>query len=189
MLVDSSLLTISYCLSGSTATFSFVCVPTILDAPKDKDAIALWRRMYVLGYRCTPPQCAVVFALWSVLAYRSKLDPAVNSPQSFLLSPTTCYTLAAVITPSIIPFTVTLQRALNGALCRKFESLVGPGSGTTAESFAGHDIAQRYENAWDKKGGSVKGLIAKWGDYNWLRAGINAVGTVVGTCGALMAMS
>lgn len=85
------------------------------------------------------------------------------------------YTLAALMIPSIIPFTLTIQKPINSTLTKRAEDLAGPpGERRTAAQMIYDEGFERVE------GERTAQLIRKWNWYNLARAGMVFVGTVIG---------
>jgi len=168
-------LTSSAFLAGSNATYTFVTIPTILThsptADSDeKTVISQWRTMYNIGFYATGPQCALTFSTFAFLAYSVR-------HHAFLRN---MYIATALICPSILPFTLTVQRALNGALSLRAEKLVGKGWGTQAERYA---LENTKAKEMEKAVGTEE-LVETWAKYNAVRAFIGVVGAAMGawTC-------
>ncbi|EON67042.1 hypothetical protein W97_06159 [Coniosporium apollinis CBS 100218] len=164
-------ITASAFLAGSTATYSFLWVPSIRNAPEHIIA-SQWRIGYRIGFYATVPQCALCALLWAYLAFTA---PAGSRARML-------YTTAAIIVPSILPYTLTVQRAVNGALDRRAERLAGPGTGSIAETYS-RDEKRSKEFG---EGESTTALVESWGRYNMVRAMIVVLGTA---CGAWAAVS
>jgi hypothetical protein len=129
--------------------------------------------MFLIGYRATQAQCLICTASFGYLAYSTYSSP---NPSLFRL-----YTATAIIIPSIVPYTLTIQRALNAALNLRAEKLVGPGTGTPAEMLGkGEEKTLRME-----EGRSTEELVRMWGNYNAVRVVIGITGALVGTWTAL----
>jgi Domain of unknown function (DUF1772) len=129
--------------------------------------------MFLIGYRATQAQCLISTSSFVYLAYTTYSLP---NPSLFRL-----YVTTAIIIPAIVPYTLTIQRALNAALNMRAEQLVGPGTGTPAEML-GKGEARTLRMERER---STEELVRMWGEYNATRVVIGIVGALVGTWTAL----
>ncbi|KAB8356649.1 hypothetical protein FH972_024226 [Carpinus fangiana] len=167
-------ITSSMFLAGSTATYSFLLVPTILSTSSSEATIASqWRTAYRIGFYVTPPQCLIAGASWTYLAL------TVPS-EAFGLR--VLYTTAAILIPSIIPYTITIQRKLNATLSRRAERLCGPGEGTRAEKLGIDDEQTKQE---EESGESTRDLVDRWSKHNYGRAAMVGIGALCGVWASL----
>ncbi|KAI9658313.1 MAG: hypothetical protein M1821_002446 [Bathelium mastoideum] len=98
-------------LSGSSATYSFATIPTILGVPASHRAKA-WKSTYETGMRN-----ALTLAAGSTLAFTYLAVKSYPVTVPFYL-----YTAAAVLSPSIVPYTRLVMIPINRVLMAKADS-------------------------------------------------------------------
>ncbi|KAI4797120.1 hypothetical protein E4T44_12020, partial [Aureobasidium sp. EXF-8845] len=114
-------LTASAYLAGSIGSISWQSVPALMDAPAPLLA-KQWKKIFDSGKVVAPPMAAVSSIIFGYLAYRA---PTASS--DFKL-----YTIAAILVPSIIPYTVSLMSGINSKLQEKAASLANASLTDTA---------------------------------------------------------
>lgn len=90
------------------------------------------------------------------------------------------YAAAAILIPSILPYTVTLDRKLNGTLIRRASKLCGSGEDAMVERLSIDAGA-----AVDDSGQSTRELVLQWGKYNYGRAALVGIGAFCGLWASL----
>ncbi|KAI5243213.1 DUF1772-domain-containing protein [Aureobasidium subglaciale] len=147
-------LTASAYLAGSLGSFSFMSVPALMDAPAPLLA-KQWKKIFDIGKVTLPPLALVSGAIFGYLAYREPTDSS-----SFNL-----YTAAAILVPSIVPYTVFVMSAVNNKLQDKATSLANA-SLTDVEVEAGAE------------GETAHQLLEKWATLNLGRSLLPLIGTL-----------
>ncbi|KAF2668625.1 hypothetical protein BT63DRAFT_414606 [Microthyrium microscopicum] len=127
-------------LAGAIIGISTFTVPAILQAPAPL-AAKQWSNVYGRGKVFAPPIAVAVGAIFGALAYRE-----YNGNTAAL----GLYTAAAVLAPSIAPYTLTVMAKTNAALDRK------------AEDAGVEDAAMEKEE-------TVHGLVDYWASLNLVR--------------------
>ncbi|KAL2358512.1 hypothetical protein BJ546DRAFT_960082 [Cryomyces antarcticus] len=159
-LVQAIGMSTSACLCGSIATFSYVLIPVIDLSPAPLLA-RQWAKAYSIGASVAPPMAVAATVAWAWLAAKASSSPTTSTS---LTSPFTLYTIAAVLTPSIVPYTLTVMAPVNNALAAK------------AAFYANTPVA-------DKGAGEdqeVRRLVRRWMWFNAVRAVLVGVGCVAG---------
>ncbi|KAF1809425.1 DUF1772-domain-containing protein [Eremomyces bilateralis CBS 781.70] len=88
---------------------SFMLVPALKAGPASV-LVRQWRVAYGIGARSAPPISIVTSLAWAYLASKARHHPATPS------GPFTFYTLAAVLGPAIVPYTLVVMKSTNGRL-------------------------------------------------------------------------
>ncbi|TID22442.1 DUF1772-domain-containing protein [Venturia nashicola] len=145
-------------LSGYVANFSIVGVPSLARASPSAKA-QTWQDMYNIG-ASTAPYLAIVSSIsFGYLASTVPRTPELfksNSSRTFYL-----HTLAAILVPVIVPYTVGIMKPTNDEL---------------------HARADRYRLvAWDvKEDEELDNLLKKWTALNMTRSLFPLAAAVVG---------
>lgn len=96
-------------------------MPAVLLAPSADLAARQWKRLYDSGKASAPPLAVTCAACFSFLAYHGKFcnsnqtcipltsRSARGIPGKFALSPSTLYLSAAILAPSIVPYTILVM--------------------------------------------------------------------------------
>ncbi|KAF2435519.1 hypothetical protein EJ08DRAFT_341431 [Tothia fuscella] len=166
-------------MAGSNALYSYNLIPTLLSHrslplnPRDeKQLISQWHHMFLIGFHATRAQSAIIALTYSFLTYKTyALDPFIAK----------LYIATGVICVSIVPYTITVQRALNASLVLRAEKLGVSVGGTNAE------VVGRGEKGSVEMEGryATVELVRFWGRYNAVRAVVGTVGAVIGIWTAL----
>ncbi|KAL1296962.1 hypothetical protein AAFC00_004562 [Neodothiora populina] len=143
-------LTSSAYLAGAIGGISLFSCPALLQAPAPLLA-KQWQTVFDKGKFLAPPLSVVSAAIFGGLAYRAPKE----SPSILL------YTAAALLVPSIIPYTVFAMGTVNKKLSDKASSL------TDAAAESG--IAQEE---------TAHALVDKWATLNLIRSFLPLVATV-----------
>ncbi|KAI4723765.1 DUF1772-domain-containing protein [Aureobasidium sp. EXF-10728] len=148
-------LTTSAFLAGSMASISWISVPALMDAPAPLLA-KQWKKIFDQGKTSAPPMAVLSSAIFGYLAYR---EPTASS--NFTL-----YTAAAILVPSIVPYTVFLMSSVNNKLHEKASSLANASlTDTAVESGAA-------------QGETAHELLDKWATLNFGRSLLPLVGAL-----------
>ncbi|KAI5200696.1 DUF1772-domain-containing protein [Aureobasidium subglaciale] len=147
-------LTASAYLAGTLGSFSFMSVPALMDAPAPL-LVKQWKRIFDIGKVTLPPLAIASGAIFGYLAYREPTDSS-----SFNL-----YTAAAILVPSIVPYTLFVMSAVNNKLQDKTASLANA-SLTDAEVEA------------PAEGETAHQLLEKWATLNLGRSLLPLIGTL-----------
>ncbi|KAI4732970.1 DUF1772-domain-containing protein [Aureobasidium sp. EXF-12298] len=143
-------------LAGAIGSISWQSVPALLDAPAPLLA-RQWKKIFDQGKVAAPPMAVLSSAIFGYLAYR---EPTASS--GFKL-----YTVAAILVPSIIPYTVFLMSGINNKLQEKARSLANASLTDTAVESG---VAQ---------GETAHELLDKWATLNLGRSLLPLLGTLV----------
>ncbi|KAG2165974.1 DUF1772-domain-containing protein [Aureobasidium pullulans] len=148
-------LTASAYLAGSIGSISWQSVPALMDAPAPLLA-KQWKKIFDQGKVAAPPMAVISAAIFGGLAYR---EPVGSS--NFNL-----YTAAALLVPSIVPYTVFLMSTVNSKLQEKASSLASASlTDTAVESGAA-------------EGETAHELLEKWATLNLGRSLLPLIGTL-----------
>ncbi|KAF2183027.1 hypothetical protein K469DRAFT_710979 [Zopfia rhizophila CBS 207.26] len=155
-------ITASAFLVGQNAALSYASVPAILQAPAPL-AARQWKKMFTTA-RKVGPTCAIIGMLATgYLAYRE--DPS-SAPFKLNLA-------AAILLPSIVPYTLAFIQPTNKALLAKVDSLA-----TT-------ELTDKAAEAGVSSGETVHALIDKWATLNLGRVLLTGAGTILALWAAL----
>ncbi|KAL2838534.1 hypothetical protein BJY01DRAFT_219921 [Aspergillus pseudoustus] len=155
-------------LSGNIAALSANSVPAIISSVREDNispnvACKQWRNMYEAGKTQNPP---IAFATASSFAYVAWSVRQI--PRSLAASAAYggfgMYVAAAVLTLSIVPYTVAAMRPTNNALLELAES-------------KGDRVTSSAE---------VEGLLGRWTTLNWARSLLPLAGGFAGIAAALL---
>ncbi|KAF1353902.1 hypothetical protein BDV97DRAFT_279548, partial [Delphinella strobiligena] len=147
-------LTASAYLAGAIAGISFT-TPAILDSPAPL-LVKQWKKIFDSGKVVAPPLSIISAAIFGGLAYREPKGSAAF----------TLYTVAAVLVPSIVPYTLLVMKPTNDKLNEKAESLAT----TSLEDAAAEAGVAKEETA--------HGLLDKWITLNLGRSLLPLIGTI-----------
>ncbi|TKA71749.1 hypothetical protein B0A49_08161 [Cryomyces minteri] len=156
-------LTASAVLCGHIASASYLVLPSIMQSPAPLLA-KQWKTMWVNDRNVGPAITAFSALVFGYLAYR---EPTETS--TFKL-----YTAAAVLMPSVIPYTLLLVKPINDKLLKKAETLATVSITDDAASETGVS-----------KDETVHGLVDRWGTLNLGRALLAAAGCLCATWAAI----
>ncbi|GKZ63366.1 hypothetical protein AnigIFM60653_007614 [Aspergillus niger] len=151
-------------LSGNIAALSLIAVPALANARDEKSVppgtvVKLWNKIYDAGKSQNPPVAATTAAAFLYLAW--SVHP--RSPTTYNLAG--LYTAAAVLTVSIVPYTILMMRPTNNALIKLAKSR---GELTATE------VAQSND------------LLGRWVVLNGIRSLLPLVGGVVAITAAFL---
>ena len=142
-------------------------MPSLLLAPTPL-LVRQWRTMYLRGKSLAPPVAIVSSASFSYLAIKLYNAPlSVNHPRGEL------YTLAAVMTVSILPYTLLVMKNVNAKLLAK------------AEEMESLDAKDKVTEVGLPQGETAKELLDWWGVLNLGRAVFPLLGAVLGIWASL----
>ena len=170
MLNGGSSLSINH--SGAIGSISWQSVPALLDAPAPLLA-RQWKKIFDQGKVAAPPMAVLSSAIFGYLAYRGKFahvldeDEKLTIPEPTASSGFKLYTVAAILVPSIIPYTVFLMSGINNKLQEKARSLANASLTDTAVESG---VAQ---------GETAHELLDKWATLNLGRSLLPLLGTLV----------
>jgi hypothetical protein len=170
MPIGERLLTVNH--SGAIGSISWQSVPALMDAPAPLLA-KQWKKIFDSGKVVAPPMAAISSAIFGYLAYRGMFTHALDRTGILtILEPTASsgfklYTIAAILVPSIIPYTVFLMSGINSKLQEKAASLANA-SLTDADVESG--VAQ---------GETAHELLDKWAILNLGRSMLPLISTLV----------
>ncbi|SLM35291.1 Protein of unknown function DUF1772 [Lasallia pustulata] len=149
-------------LSGGISFISYGVVPSLLLAPAPLLA-RQWRGMYLRGISVAPPFAVVSFAAYSYLAVKLYDAPlSVNHPKGEL------YALAALMTISVMPYTLLAMKNVNAKLMAK------------AKDMESLEVKEEVTEVGLPKGESAKDLVRWWGILNFGRGVLPLVGALLG---------
>lgn len=148
--------------TGNIAALSLIAVPALTNARDEKSVppgtvVKLWNKIYDAGKSQNPPVAATTAAAFLYLAW--SVHP--GSPTTYNLAG--LYTAAAVLTVSIVPYTILTMRPTNNALIKLAKSR---GELTSTE------VAQSND------------LLGRWVVLNGIRSLLPLLGGVVATTAA-----
>lgn len=153
--------------SGLITSISFIGIPTIAVAPTEV-LVRQWKTTFDIGKANMPPLAVMSAACFGFLAYASRGLP-MRGPGP--VSPSTLYTVAAIIIPAIVPYTlVRMEPAANQQLNRMAAAAE---KGANGKELGGSDE-------------EVKQLLKKWSSMNLVRAGMVGTGAVLGAVASLV---
>ncbi|KAL3472458.1 hypothetical protein BJX99DRAFT_262246 [Aspergillus californicus] len=149
-------------LAGDISAYSFYAIPSLVKSHRDYQApvtliVKQWRDMYNVGKIKNPPIAALTAAAFAYLAWA-----VPNSTAGEVLAPENAavlYSIAAVLTVSIVPWTIGVMTKTNRKLLDLAEGIWVPSEKTSEE---------------------VEGLLGKWIGFNLVRALFPLAGAVVG---------
>jgi len=148
-------LTASAYLAGALGGISFLACPAILESPAPL-LVKQWKKLFDTGKVIAPPLSIIAAAIYGSLAYRASKESA-----SVVL-----YTAAAVLVPSIIPYTIIFISSTNNKLAAKEASLAKVSITDTA---AEAGVAEEE---------TAHALFDKWATLNLGRSLLPLIGTV-----------
>lgn len=129
--------------TGSVAAYSYLLVPSIRSSSTPAILAQQWRTGYLIGFRTVPRPVFPAGLAWACLAY----DEPNGSPR------TKPFIAAAILLPTIIPFTLTVQRRINAKLNYTSNKLIGKGKLSIAETHSAvpseQDIGELVDE-WSK---------------------------------------
>ncbi|CZR61030.1 uncharacterized protein PAC_10926 [Phialocephala subalpina] len=109
----------SLILAGQTITLSTFLIPRLLDSPTPL-MLKQWNTMFQVG-RKAGPQLALLSAIsYFYLSYKSHLSP-LPAFSNTLLSKTTSYAIAGLLSIGIVPYTLIFISGTNSKLLKKVE--------------------------------------------------------------------
>ncbi|KAF2824672.1 hypothetical protein CC86DRAFT_371232 [Ophiobolus disseminans] len=156
-------ITTSAYLLGQNASLSFISVPTIMLAPAPL-AAKQWHKVLTIG-----GSLGIPLAMSSALAMAYVASQQDTSSTSFKLN-----LAAALLIPSIVPFTLLFIAPVNNKLIEKMNALK---AASLEEKGVEEGVAQDE---------TVHALIDKWATLNLARAGLIAGGVF---CAVLAAVN
>jgi hypothetical protein len=168
--IENNLLITNY--SGAIGSISWQSVPALMDAPAPLLA-KQWKKIFDSGKVVAPPMAAISSAIFGYLAYRGMpahdLDGSsvLTIPEPTASSGFKLYTIAAILVPSIIPYTVFLMSGINSKLQEKAASLANASLTDTAVESG---VAQ---------GETAHELLDKWATLNLGRSLLPLISTLV----------
>lgn len=171
-LVDSAQpLHLPYCFNrllkprtGNIAALSLIAVPALTNAQEEKEvspgtAVKLWKKIYDAGKSQNPPVAATTAAAFLYLAWSAR--PGIRTTYN----PAGLYTAAAILTVSIVPYTIVTMRPTNNALIKLAKSQA---------DLTAADVLQS------------NGLLGRWMVLNGIRSLLPLVGGVVAITAAFL---
>ncbi|KAF2095456.1 hypothetical protein NA57DRAFT_79180 [Rhizodiscina lignyota] len=162
--------------AGYTYSLSDAALPGILDASEDT-MCRQWRYQYIRGFyvrtHAAVPATLTNLLSWGYLAY--------TAPDSFSRQ---LFVTAAVTTGSGTVFAWTALRGLNGALSIRSEKVLGPYSPSPNLPALTYSKNESWSKSVEGKS-STQELLRQWIKLNALRAGILALGSIVGAYGLI----
>lgn len=146
---------------------SYGTIPSLLLAPTPL-LVRQWRTMYLRGWSVAPPIAVVSSASYGYLAMKLYNAPlSVNHPRGEL------YALAALLTGSVMPYTLFVMKDVNAKLMAK------------AEETERLDAKDEVTEIKTPKGESAKELVDWWAVLNLGRAVFPLLGAVLGAWASL----
>ncbi|RDW59114.1 hypothetical protein BP5796_12038 [Coleophoma crateriformis] len=155
-------------LSGNIAALSLISVPA-LNTSHAQDSVSLstithaWKHTYAKGKSQNPPVAAVVATSFAYLAWASHRLRAGRSMQ--------LYSIAALLTIGIVPYTILTMSSTNNKLLAKSKK---------ASSDA--EITRAVSPAEDKE---TSDLLKKWTFLNGIRSTMPLLGAAAAALAAL----
>ncbi|RDW63638.1 hypothetical protein BP6252_11183 [Coleophoma cylindrospora] len=155
-------------LSGNIAALSLISVPA-LNASHAQDSVSLstithaWKHSYEKGKSQNPPVAAVVASSFAYLAWASHRLRAGRSMQ--------LYSVAALLTVGIVPYTLLTMSSTNNKLLAKSKK---------ASSDA--EITAAFSPAEDKE---ASDLLKRWTFLNGIRSTLPMLGAVAAALAGL----
>ncbi|KAF3406331.1 Noranthrone monooxygenase [Talaromyces pinophilus] len=154
-------------LSGNIAALSANAVPVIVTSAQEnnlspKVTCKLWRNMYEAGKTQNPPIAIATASAFAYVAWSVRRNPTLFVSAAY--GGFGMYTAAAVLTLSIVPYTLAAMRNTNDALLKLADS---------KEDL----LASRAE---------VEALLDRWTTLNWIRSLLPLAGGLAGIAAALL---
>ncbi|KAB2580007.1 putative mitochondrial membrane protein [Lasiodiplodia theobromae] len=143
--------------SGACGWISFALIPTINKSPAEL-RVKQWKYQFELGMATGPVVALVSGVSFSYLMTQHGKHIGLLSERSFYLT-----SLAAVVVPAIVPFTLLFIKPVNNKLIAHVESLEDKESGESA-------LTEQ----------DIESLVAKWSKLNAVRAVMTGAGAVAG---------
>ncbi|GAB7351245.1 hypothetical protein MBLNU459_g1671t1 [Dothideomycetes sp. NU459] len=149
-------------VSGAIGGISFMCGPALMDSPAPL-AAKQWKKVFDSGKVIAPPLSVVSAAIFGGLAYRA---PS-GSHATWL------YTAAALLVPSIVPYTIFFMAPTNNKLEQK------------ASSLANASLSDTAAEAGVAKEETTHALLDKWISLNLGRSLFPLFGSVLAAYAAV----
>ncbi|KUL89349.1 hypothetical protein ZTR_03681 [Talaromyces verruculosus] len=165
-------------MSGSKFTFriaqaigftgaAWLSVPGVVTSARGniispKVACTQWRNMYEAGKTQNPPIAAATASAFTYVAWSVRQNPTLFVSGAY--GGFGMYTVAAVLTLSIVPYTIAAMKNTNNALLELADS-------------KGDLLTSRAE---------VEGLLDRWITLNWIRSLLPLAGGLAGIAAALL---
>ncbi|GKZ38137.1 hypothetical protein AbraIFM66950_010107 [Aspergillus brasiliensis] len=154
-------------LSGNIAAFSMNAAPALLRAHNEDhlpaiNVVRLWRNLYESGKSQNPPIAVVTASAFFYLAWSTRSSSPLF--RQVARSTTTLYGAAAILTLSIMPYTIAVMSSTNNAL------LAESASNSEPTSLRGTEIEQ---------------LVSKWISLNGFRSLLPLAGCLLGAFATL----
>lgn len=151
---------------GGMSFISYGTVPSLLLAPTPL-LVRQWRTTFLLGKSVAPPIAIASSASYAYLAMMLYNAPlSVNHPRGEL------YALAALLTVSIVPYTLFVMKDVNAKLMARAEE-------------ASLDVKNEVTEIGMPKGESAKELLDWWAVLNLGRGVFPLLGAVLGAWASL----
>jgi len=139
-------------LAGASIMLSVWVIPTLMEAPAPV-AAKQWKKMFDLGRVSMPPTTILTSSIFGYLAWQSA------TPSSFRL-----YTAAAIIAPTMIPFTIGVMMPTNNKLEEKAQSFASSGA---------DEVGVAKEE-------TVNALLDRWATLNLVRSVLLLTSAILG---------
>jgi len=149
-------------MAGTISSFTLYSIPTIMTAPASI-AVQQWRLIFLRGAKSMPPLAIAASISYGFLFWR---DRGTTGPRS------TLFLTAALLVPSIIPWTIFAMRPTNNILLNRAKE-----ADTASASVSATTALLNSEAAEDK---STKALLDKWATLNLVRGVATAIASVLG---------
>ncbi|RAH73277.1 DUF1772 domain-containing protein [Aspergillus aculeatinus CBS 121060] len=155
-------------LSGNIAALSLISVPALAETQRETSApqgliVKLWRKVYDKGKAQNPPVAAATATAFLYLAWSVRAGGPLFRHSQYSL--TGLYTTAAILTLSIVPYTIVTMRPTNNALIR---------------------LAQTPEDLTSAGVKESSTLLNRWVFLNGIRSLLPLVGGMLGVTAALL---
>lgn len=154
-----------FCALGSMISLSAIAIPVLLETTTNSPQLFYqWTRIYRYGHQVLPGMAIGTFLLYSFECFQRR---RAQKPKPWRL-----LALAALVTISIIPFTLLIMKPTNDELFRleSVTRMVQPGEQLVVKVMA---INQ------------AKGLVVKWAFMHAIRSTFPFIGAVIGAVAAL----
>ncbi|PWY90381.1 DUF1772-domain-containing protein [Aspergillus sclerotioniger CBS 115572] len=153
-------------LSGNIAALSLIAVPALVETQNETPVptsiiVKLWHSFYNKGKTQNPPIAAATATAFLYLAWSVRAGGPLFRPTTYNLAG--FYSTAAVLTVSIVPFTIATMRKTNNALM------------SLAQSSKDLSAAEETQSS---------DLLKRWVFLNGIRSLLPLVGAAVGMAAA-----
>jgi len=153
-------ITTSATLAGLQFGLSFFTVPALMKSPAHLLA-RQWAHIYNLGARSAAPLTLVPLSIFSYLAYRAHRNTGNAS----------LYIAAALLAPSIIPYTIFVMSDTNDALYKK-----------------ANEASEQSKEVQVRRDDSTHQLVDRWASLNVVRGMLTLASAMVGAWASLGAV-